>query len=100
MAINGEASLISHTPGRKQAPVQGEEIFVMLLSALGKEAILNDTIVAIVANLCCPFRRSIFTLSLPDNALLSLLSSYVYCKMLRTLKSVSRSEILRDPSQL
>lgn len=42
LVINGEPSLISHTPGRKQAPVQGKEIFVMLPPVWGKEAILND----------------------------------------------------------
>lgn len=91
--MNGEASLISHTPGRKQAPVQGEEI-IMLLPALGKEAILNDTIVAIAANLCCLISKSISILNLAENALLNLLPSYIYCNAHSTSKSVSRSKIL------
>lgn len=42
LAMNGEASLISHIPGRKEAPAQGKEIVAMLPPALGEEAILND----------------------------------------------------------
>lgn len=37
LAINDEAALISHTPGRKQAPVQIEEIIVIVPPALRKE---------------------------------------------------------------
>lgn len=51
LAINAAASLISPTAGKKQAPEQGEEIIVTLPPALGKEAILNDTIVA-MTNKC------------------------------------------------
>ena len=92
-------SLISHTAGRKQAPEQGDEIIVMLPPALGKEAIMNDTIVAMTANLCCLVSKSIPTLSLPENVLLNFPSSYIYYNMHRTSESVSRSEMLHDPVQ-
>lgn len=49
----------------------------MLSLALGKEAILNDSIVAIAAHLCCLISRSIPTLCLAKNALLNFLSSYI-----------------------
>lgn len=77
LAVKDEASLISHTPGRKQAPVQGEEIIVRVLPALGKETVLNGITVAIAANLRCCISRPIPTLDLAENALLNLLSSYV-----------------------
>lgn len=75
LAIHGAASLISHSACRKQAPVQGEEIIVLLPPALAKEAILNDTIVAMAANSCCLISRSIPTVSLAENVLLNFLSS-------------------------
>lgn len=78
LAINGEASLISYTPGRKQAPMQRGEIIVMLPPALEKETVLNDTIVAIDANLCCLISTSVPTLQLAENALLNFLS-YIFC---------------------
>lgn len=84
LAVNDEASLISHTPGGKQAPVQREEIIVIVLPALGKETVLNGIIVATAANLCCCISRPIPTLDLADNALLHLLSSYIYCTRHRT----------------
>lgn len=77
LAVNGEASLISHTPIRKQAPMQKEEIIVMLPPALGKEAILHDTSVAIAAHLHCLISRFIPTLLFTENALQNFLSSYI-----------------------
>lgn len=77
MAVNGEASLISHTLVRKQVPMQKEEIIVMLPSALGKEAILHDTSVAIAAHLHCLISISIPTLLFAENALQNFLSSYI-----------------------
>ena len=77
LAISDEASLIFHTPGRKQATVQEREI-IMLLPALGKETILNGTIVATAANLRCHTSRSISTFNLAENALLNFLSSSIY----------------------
>lgn len=84
LAINDEASLISHSPGRKQAPVQGEEIIIIVLPALGKETVLNGIIVAIDANLGCCISKPIPTLNLAENGLLNLLSSYIYCTRHRT----------------
>lgn len=53
---------------------EGEDIIVLLPTALGKEAILNDSTVAIVANLCCLVSRSVPALNLAENALLNFLS--------------------------
>lgn len=74
--------------------MQRGEIIIMLPPALGKETILNDTIVAIAANLCYLISTSVPTLNLAENALLNFLSSYIYCNKHRTSKSVSRSQVL------
>lgn len=99
LAVKGEASLISHTPIRKQVPMQKEEIIVMLPPAVEKEAILHDTSVAIAAHLHCLISRSIPTLLFAENALQNFLSSYICCNMHMTSKLVSRSQVLSDPIQ-